>query len=82
MALPEIPRRPPVLPMIPVHAAGATRLGFFWPSGRRDHMNPIFRAVALQDVADPQALWDTALEGEFFHDEAATHEGPSTLQDE
>ena len=45
-------------------------------------MNPIYRAVALQDVADPQTLWDTALEGEFFRDEVATPEGPSALQDE
>lgn len=45
-------------------------------------MNPIYRAVNLQDVADPQTLWDTALEGEFFRDEVYTHEGPSMFQDE
>ncbi len=45
-------------------------------------MNQPYRAVNLQDVADPQTLWDTVLEGEAFPDEANAPEGPSSPQEE
>jgi hypothetical protein len=44
-------------------------------------MNQPYLAINLQDVADPQTLWDTVLEGEALPDEPSEPEGSSAFME-
>ena len=69
--------------MIPVHAAEGVRpKALFGHPAEEIPVDQPYRAVNLQDVADPQTLWDTVLEGEAFPDVADTPEGPSSPKEE